>query len=619
MALSGSFSTNKYNSKIGLTLSWSATQSIANNTSKISWTLKSTGSSSSTWFYAGPVTATINGTKVVNTSSRFKMYGGGGYKKTGSITVTHGTDGSKSVSMSVKAAIYSSSVNCTGSKTFALNKINRYALISSATDFNFNPNSSANGSTVVYTNPAGTSMVTGLKIRMQCLGDDENWRYSDYITLNNDGGTYTFGYTYNNLYLWWCYHQRSTKMTVRLDLQSTMNGTVYHDYKDITCNLTGGNPTIPARHYEDVNSNIVAITGSNQRIIQSKSDLRVWWDKASIATKCQAYIVSCKATLAGYGSVQDLEIINQTDSAGHIYFRVNASRLNSSGSKTIILKVTDSRGCTSMQHSSVTITAWSPPTAALQTLARVNGFENQTKIKVSANYSQMSWTNPTFENKLYLKVAWSKVSPISWTYADLPNNTETNINGTTGLNNQYDWKIAVMVGDKFTLDSSYAQTWITTYYTVNAGVPVVFFDKKNKSVGINCFPSNSIGKNLEINGLTAFKPVNISSQYTITKSSGNWSISSITAYRIGYVVSLSITITGNGSSVTAGNNGFVGKITAGPKPMIKPWRLLGTGSSSVLIGTILNTDELQIKAAGNNVSLPSNLTYAITTTFICTM
>ena len=90
MALSGSFTTNKYTTSshgdIGLRLSWTATQSIENNTSTIKWTLKSYGSMSSGYnVQAGPVTVKINGTTVLNTTSRFKMYGDGKYSKSGDL------------------------------------------------------------------------------------------------------------------------------------------------------------------------------------------------------------------------------------------------------------------------------------------------------------------------------------------------------------------------------------------------------------------------------------------------------------------------------------------------------------------------------------------------------
>ena len=44
---------------------------------------------------------------------------------TGTITINHNNDGSKSSTASMQAAIYSSNVNCTGSESFALDKIAR--------------------------------------------------------------------------------------------------------------------------------------------------------------------------------------------------------------------------------------------------------------------------------------------------------------------------------------------------------------------------------------------------------------------------------------------------------------------------------------------------------------
>ena len=68
--------------------------------------------------------------------------------------------------------------------------------------------------------------------------------------------------------------------------------------------------------------------------------------------------------------------------------------------------------------------------------------------------------------------------------------------------------------------------------------------------------------------------VDISDQFTITKSSGNWSVDSVEAYRSGNIIQATIKFNGNGSSVSAGSNGFVGRITAGPLP-VSTVRLVG--------------------------------------------
>jgi len=65
MASSGSVSTTGYGGR-HLVLSWSqVSQSIANNTTTISWTLKGAGSASFSYCYARNFTVVINGVTVL--------------------------------------------------------------------------------------------------------------------------------------------------------------------------------------------------------------------------------------------------------------------------------------------------------------------------------------------------------------------------------------------------------------------------------------------------------------------------------------------------------------------------------------------------------------------------
>ena len=184
MALSGTIYTNYYNSHIRLKLSWTGTQSVANNSTTINWTLTSNGGSSGNWWMSGPITVKIGSKTVLNKTDRFKMYGGGAYKKTGSLTIAHKADGTQSVAMSIRAAIYSASVNCTGSATYTLNKIDRYALITAYSNF-----TDEQSPTITYTNPQGSEIVTDLKVRVT-WNDGAN--YTSWYNINNwDGGDYT--------------------------------------------------------------------------------------------------------------------------------------------------------------------------------------------------------------------------------------------------------------------------------------------------------------------------------------------------------------------------------------------------------------------------------------------
>lgn len=194
MALSGSVKTSTYSGE-GLQLSWTATQSVANNSSTINWTLKSFGYTSTTaWQKAGPVTCTINGTNVVNITSRFNLYGQGAWVRTGSLTIAHNSDGSKSFSVSIRAAIYSSSVNCTGSATFTLDKIARTpSAPTSCTITAGNGNYIGLGETVTIKWSGASGVITGYQIRYS--RGNSGWKDYKTVTSSATSGSTTDVFT----------------------------------------------------------------------------------------------------------------------------------------------------------------------------------------------------------------------------------------------------------------------------------------------------------------------------------------------------------------------------------------------------------------------------------------
>lgn len=133
MALSGSLTTNKYvhegdskDENRYYKLSWTATQSISNNTSTIKWTLSAeTDAAYDNWYAERTLKLKIDGSTVFSKTDRVERYNG--VIKTGETKLTHNTNGSKDFKVSIEAAVYGSSVNVTGDKTFTLNNIPRYA------------------------------------------------------------------------------------------------------------------------------------------------------------------------------------------------------------------------------------------------------------------------------------------------------------------------------------------------------------------------------------------------------------------------------------------------------------------------------------------------------------
>jgi len=129
MASSGSFNTSGYEGRY-LTFSWTEkSQSITDNKTTISWTLKGAGDAESGYYHARNIKLTIAGTTAYyqgeGTSSNYIKLYNGTVVASGEFTFTHASDGTKSFTASVEAGIYVWAVNCTGSKTFTLDTIPR--------------------------------------------------------------------------------------------------------------------------------------------------------------------------------------------------------------------------------------------------------------------------------------------------------------------------------------------------------------------------------------------------------------------------------------------------------------------------------------------------------------
>lgn len=467
---SGSWNTTKYTTKtlgtVGLNLSWTLkSQSVENNTSTISYTLKSNGTmGSDSWVTAGPVTLRMNGTNLIHITSRFDMRGSGAWKKTGNITIQHEPDGSKSFTGYVTAALFDTSVNVwTGNKnsyyiTENLPKINRYALLDSVESFT--DEVGTNGyPTIVYSNPAGTSLVTGLKARIT-WNNGEN--YTSWVTLNDEGGTYTFTsstLTAANISSMLSACTTSNTLPIKFDIQSTMGGTEYHDYKDAVMTVVNADPTPQSLGYLDVNSTTVGKTGSSSIIVQGQSTLRIR-TTPSVAKK--------SATIASYSLNINNTDYTPTISGGYVY--VDFVNPSLSGPFVATMTTTDSRGNTAVATTNVIIQPWEPPTA-LFTLSRVNGFYTNTTLYVDASMSSVSNTN-----SMTIKERHKQSGSSTWsTAATVQNKTNT----TIALDNSYAWEMEILVTDEYAT---------TTYSaTVGKGIPILFVDKKN-SIGVNGYP-----------------------------------------------------------------------------------------------------------------------------------
>lgn len=118
MATEGAFETSVYNAAGSkypnrIRVEWSSSQSIANNTSTIYWTVMAaggTGTPHSSYVMAGPVTVSIAGVTVYSRADRFKMRVDD-VLGSGSFTLTHNSNGTQSFSAWAEAAIYTYAIS----------------------------------------------------------------------------------------------------------------------------------------------------------------------------------------------------------------------------------------------------------------------------------------------------------------------------------------------------------------------------------------------------------------------------------------------------------------------------------------------------------------------------
>lgn len=320
MALSGSVSTGDYQGRY-LKLSWTATQDVSTNKSTISWTLKGAGTASSSWYMAGNFTVVIGGTTVYDKDSdyRIKLYNGTKVAS-GTTTISHGTDGKKSFSVSVKAGIYTYAKNVSGSKTFTLDTIPRAATISSAPNFNDESNP-----VLTYSNPAG-SAVSSLQA---CIANsDGSTIYAAYRDITKTGTSYTFNLTDTERTALRKACASANSMTVRFYVKTVIGGETFRKYSAKTLSIINATPTLSPT-VVDTDSKMIELTGSSSKIVRYFSDVKV---TIGAAAKKEATVSSKSCVNGSTTKTADGTFSNITSNS--FVFSVKDSRGNTA-SKTL--------------------------------------------------------------------------------------------------------------------------------------------------------------------------------------------------------------------------------------------------------------------------------------------
>lgn len=462
MANNGSFNTSAYDGAY-LAFNWSVdSQDTINNQTTINWSLTGAGIKPGYWYKAGAFKVVINGATVYQSSNRIQLYAGTVVAR-GKLAIPHDSSGNRNFSASAEAGIYYTAVNVRGSGSWDLPTIARKAYITKA--FNF---SDTEKPKFQYANPAGNS-VSSLQA---CLSFDNSTPDLSYRDISKSGQSFTFELTDSERNV---IRQKvaGQSVTAYYIVKTVINGSTYTDSQPATCSIVDSSPTFDCSYY-DSNSATVAITGNDQKIIQNNSSLVI--NLSNISAKKYATVKSVGVTLNG---------VNYSGSLSGATASVNIGKVNISGDIDAVVSVTDSRGLSTAKALKINILPWQLPTASVSVTRQANYYSDCT-IVVNADYAYLD-----DKNSISIKYRIKKDGTDSWSDFVAIENYES---ASFEADNNFKWQVQVVISDKL---------GATTYNVDLAkGVPIIYFDRKKQSVGINCFPKNE--GNLEINGKTIF-------------------------------------------------------------------------------------------------------------------
>lgn len=457
MANSGSFNTNGYDGRY-LHFEWSvASQSVANNTTTINWKVTGAGGDSHVWYNCKNVSVWINGQRVYNNGGSIQLWAGT-VVASGQFTIGHNNDGSKSFSASAEAGIYQVAVNCRGNGSWSLPTIARASQPSCITYPNTTNNIGAIGSTItIHMNRKSGAFTHTVRYAFGSLS-----------------GTIATGVTDN------CQWKIPDSFYSQIPNAKSGTGTIYADTYNggtkigtksvgFTTTVTNANPTADVG-YSDTNSTVTGITGNNQLIVRNQSNLQIKISNAKAYKSASIKTASC--TILGKNYSVDISGGSGT---------INVGKINTTSSFDLTVNIADSRNFVTAKKIHVKVEDYAAPYANI-TLQRYLNYYSETDLTVSASYSSLNNKNTIAITYKYKKTDETKYSDEK----SLANNGTVRLT----LDNNHQWNVQVTLKDKIST--------VTYNLTVGRGMPIIFFDRRKQSVGVNCFPAYE--DSLEVGG-----------------------------------------------------------------------------------------------------------------------
>ena len=314
---------------------------------------------------------TINGT---NYNGTIVSYGGSGTVtlKSGSLTIGHNADGSKSINFSFSVTDNPNKSytpgNASASGSMNLTKIARYPVLNSGSNFTDEGNP-----TLKFTNYG----VFNVRVKLEAGGN------TSLITrdISKNATSYTFNLTEEERNKLRALCPNSNSLSVR-ETVCAVNGTteVNASYKDYTMTIVNGNPTFSNFTYKDTNTTVTNVIGTDQALVKGVSTLQ------ATVSSANKMVAKKKATAKNYVATIDDINVSKDYSTSDIVF--DLGKIKTAGTKRLNIRAYDSRNNSTLVYKDITVYDYEAPVLNI-TSTRLNNFEDQTTLTIEGSFSSL--------------------------------------------------------------------------------------------------------------------------------------------------------------------------------------------------------------------------------------
>lgn len=390
-------------------------QNVANNTSTLSYTLqvyKDSSSTAASYNNGGfGYSVTINGTKIVNKSGQSCTVNPG---KTitlasGTTTVTHNTDGTKSVAC--KASFTGSPFTASCSGTLTLTTIKRVSSVALSS----------------------SSIEAGKSVNVNITRYNSSFKHNLTYTFGNTSDTIVSGTTSTSV-AW------TVPPTLLNQIPSATSG-----WGTITCTTLNGSTSLgtsTVKFTVTAGSGIKPTISSVGVTVDNSANAKVKEWGLYVAGYSKAKITA-SVTLAYSSAIKSFAIGGDyTATVTSSSLSYTGTTLTSAGNKTFSVTATDNRGRTSDKKTSSTINvvAYSKPTISSFSVYRSSSDNNKLVVRANWDYASVSG-----KNSVAVTLKYKPSSSSGWTTysGSITKGSDTELSDTFSSTSSYNLKLSV--------------------------------------------------------------------------------------------------------------------------------------------------------------------------------